>query len=756
MKLPKITIARYLFPFPVESSLSGIGQMVGKDSLMWYKKEIKIPSDWDKKEVLLNFEASDWKTKVWVNDKLAGEHKGGYDPFSIDITKYVRPGKTNEIIVQVWDPTDKGPQPRGKQVSKPGGIFYTPSSGIWQTVWMEAVNPFYIQDFRIITDIDKSYVRIIPLIKNLQANETLRVKISAHQKTIIDTLIRANSWTILHILDQILWTPENPFLYNLTLILEKDGEITDQVDSYFGMRKISLGKDENGFTRMMLNNEYVFQNGPLDQGFWPEGLHTPPSDEAMKYDIEVSKEIGFNMLRKHVKVENRRYYYWCDKLGILVWQDMPSAIGYIPVEKIDSVIPENESQQFRYELQNMIDSKFNHPSIVVWVPFNEAWGQFNTAGIVDFIYSLDSTRLVNNTSGWHDCQVGDIIDHHHYPDPVCPPAEKKRANVLGEFGGLGYFVEGHTWQKENWGYKQFEDLEDMLQTYENFYTRIWDMKESGGLSAAVYTQITDVETETNGLLTYDRQRIKMDKDILEKINNNNYVPSPNIEYEGQLFYNELTVPLHITEEYIVYYSLDSTEPTRNSTLYEHPVKFDKSTLLKARAFSENDSSFTSSHYFEKNNFPPPEYISGKYSERYTANGVFGLTDKKRGSENYRDGRWQGFQGNDLHLIIDLNTLTRITKLGISCFQDNARWIFLPEQIEFYKSNDKKKFELIEEFMIGIPDEKQEVGIQEYFVDKSDLNTRYIKVLVKNINKLPDWHRNKGDKAWMFIDEIIIN
>ncbi|MFC2107190.1 sugar-binding domain-containing protein [Bacteroidota bacterium] len=745
-----------LVPFPVESSLSGIRQMVGKDSLMWYRREINIPSDWENKIALLNFEASDWQTRIWVNEKFAGEHKGGYDPFTFEITDFIKPGKYNDVLIQVWDPTDKGPQPRGKQVSNPGGIFYTPSSGIWQTVWMEAVKPSYIQDFRIISDIDREQIEIYPKVNDFSPETKVRVKISDQRKSIIDTLIRVNSWTVLNIPDQILWTPENPFLYDLKLSLENNGEVLDEVNSYFGMRKISLGKDENGFTRMMLNNEFVFQNGPLDQGFWPEGLHTPPSDEAMKYDIEITRELGFNMLRKHVKVENRRYYYWCDKLGILVWQDMPSAVGSIPLEKIDSIIPENQSQQFRYELKNMIESKFNHPSIVVWVPYNESWGQFNTPGIVNFIYSLDSTRLVNNASGWHDCKVGDLIDYHHYPDPVCPPAEEKRANVLGEFGGLGFFVEGNTWQKENWGYKQFMDVKEMLLTYESFYTRIWDMKNEGGLSAAVYTQITDVETETNGLLSYDREVIKMDKDILEKINTNNYVPSPKIDFEGLLFYNETEVPLLSTEEYFVTYTLDSTEPTRNSTQYTNPVKISTSLLLKTRAFSDDDSSFVSSHYFEKFNYPPPEYLAGYYSDRYTANGIFGLIDKVRGTENFRDGKWQGFQGEDLELLIDLNTLTDISRLGISCFQDNARWIFLPTQIEFFKSENKRDFVLIDIIQNDLPEHEQNMGIKEFILNINDLKARYIKLVVKNISVLPDWHNNKGNKAWMFIDEIILN
>jgi len=308
------------------------------------------------------------------------------------------------------------------------------------------------------------------------------------------------------------WSPEDPYLYELDVKLHKDGKVKDKVSSYAGLRKISLGKDENGITRLMLNNTFVFQQGPLDQGFWPDGIYTPANDEAMKYDLEVIKGIGFNMLRKHVKVENRRFYTWCDKMGILVWQDMPSGF------RSNDTLPRSseEMAQFEKELTALVETHKNNPSIIMWVPFNEGWGQYDTPRIVDLVRSLDSTRLVNNASGWTDTGTGDVIDWHHYPEPVCPMPEENRAAVLGEFGGLGYFVAGHTWQEENWGYRKMASPEELNGKYLEFFDQVRSFRDNPGLSACIYTQITDVETETNGLMTYDRAVIKLDTAILRK------------------------------------------------------------------------------------------------------------------------------------------------------------------------------------------------------------------------------------------------
>jgi hypothetical protein len=319
--------------------------------------------------------------------------------------------------------------------------------------------------------------------------------------------------------DPILWTPDYPYLYDFRLdLVREDGGISDSFEGYFGMRKISLGKDEKGFTRMMLNDEFVFQFGPLDQGWWPDGLYTAPTDEALKYDIEVTKELGFNMARKHVKVEPARWYYWCDKLGLLVWQDMPSGDKYIGGNDPDIIRTPESEEQYKSELLAMINNHYNHPSIIIWVPFNEGWGQFKTGEIVNFIREADETRLINPTSGWSDRNAGDIRDIHAYPGPAMPEPEEKRAIVLGEFGGLGLPLEGHTWQtKDNWGYKSFDSREKLLEAYTGLIEELMPMVRKG-LSAAVYTQTTDVEIEVNGLMTYDRAVIKMDAGTLRKIN----------------------------------------------------------------------------------------------------------------------------------------------------------------------------------------------------------------------------------------------
>ncbi len=364
--------------------------------------------------------------------------------------------------LSVWDPTDDGYQPRGKQVNKPGGIFYTSTTGIWQTVWLEPVPDTYLKNFTIVTDIDKSEIYVNPEIENPNSGYQIQIKILNGQTELFTGKFEIGSPAELRLSNPVLWSPDNPFLYDLKISLIRDEEIGDEVKSCFGMRKISIQKDGNGFNRLALNNQILFMNGPLDQGFWPDGIYTPPTDEAMRYDIEMIKKMGFNMLRKHVKVENRRFYYWCDKLGLLVWQDMPSANGYVPPEGKDLNPVKEHKDQFELELTRMVQAHSNHPSIVMWIPFNEGWGQYDTKRIVDLVYSLDSTRLVDNASGWADRGVGNVLDIHHYPEPQCPEKQLNRASVLGEFGGLGYYVEGHSWQKENWGYEKMQNPEELL------------------------------------------------------------------------------------------------------------------------------------------------------------------------------------------------------------------------------------------------------------------------------------------------------
>ncbi len=512
-----------LVPFPAESALSGVQRAVGKDNRLWYRRTFQRPKTWKKKRVLLNFEAVDWETTVWVNGKEAGSHKGGYDPFSFDITDHLKRRGNQEILMSVWDPIDEGTQPRGKQVRNPRGIWYTSVTGIWSTVWLEPVPEAHITRLEIIPDIDRGNVR---------------VKVSASEKgrglPVLLTVIEEDGAKVnsegltdqeiyLDVDEPRLWSPDSPYLYNLSVTLRaKKAKNSDTVVSYFGMRKISLGTDDAGFRRLFLNNAPLFQFGPLDQGWWPDGLYSAPSDAALRYDIEILKDLGYNMMRKHVKVEPRRFYYWCDKLGLLVWQDMPSGDAYIRRRDPDIQRSEASARQFEQEFASIIRALYNHPSIVMWVCFNEGWGQFDTPRIVDWVRSLDATRLVDNASGWSDRGVGDVIDVHAYPGPVAPPNEPERAAVLGEFGGLGLPVRGHTWQDEkNWGYRSFATAEELTDAYIELLDKLLPLIDQG-LSAAVYTQTTDVEIEVNGLMTYDRAVVKMDRDRVVEVNRTVY------------------------------------------------------------------------------------------------------------------------------------------------------------------------------------------------------------------------------------------
>ncbi len=507
-----------LVPYPIESALSGVKRRISEDECLWYKTDFKLPSGWKDNRILLHFEASDWETKVWIDGKAAGQHRGGYDPFCFDITEYVRPGKKHELRVSVWDPTSDGTQARGKQVTQPRGIWYTPSTGIWQTVWLEPVNDVYLKSFRIITAIDEGTVKIIPDLVNLRDGIKTRARILKDRQVLKENEAEGDNEITITLEDFELWSPASPVLYDIEIELLDNGEVIDRIESYTAFRKISIAKAEDGFTRILLNNNFVFQNGPLDQGFWPDGLYTPPGDEAMRYDLEMIKKMGFNMLRKHVKVENRRFYYWCDKMGLLVWQDMPNGDKHTGYNDEDIERSEESAAQFEKELERLIETKYNHPSIVVWVAFNEGWGQYETGRITGLIRELDPTRLVNSASGWADRGTGDILDIHHYPEPRCPEAEENRAIVLGEFGGLGLPVQDHTWEERNWGYENMDNVTALLEKYEDFYRLVYSMVKEEGLSASVYTQITDVETETNGLLTYDRKVDKMGAEKLYRIN----------------------------------------------------------------------------------------------------------------------------------------------------------------------------------------------------------------------------------------------
>jgi beta-galactosidase/beta-glucuronidase len=522
-KAPEQYDGSILVPFPVESALSGVKKSVGKENRLWYRRIFTVPKDWAKKRVLLNFEAVDWETTVWINGRQTGIHRGGYDPFAIDITDALKKRGNQEIVLSVWDPIDEGTQPRGKQVKNPRGIWYTSVTGIWGTVWLEPVEQMRVESLKIVPDIDTGKVHVIVNCQDKALGYQVEIAVSGEGSDEIEAKGLVGQKISLVLQEPRLWAPDSPFLYDLKVLLKdsQDREI-DQIESYFGMRKISVEKDETGITRLFLNNEVQFMIGPLDQGWWPDGLYAAPTDEALRYDLEVTKQLGMNMLRKHVKIEPRRFYYWCDKLGLLVWQDMPNGDAFIGREGKDIERSPESAGQFESELSRMIDSLYNHPSIVMWVPFNEGWGQYDTARIVDLIKQLDLTRLINNASGWADRGAGDVHDVHAYPGPDAPANEPDRAAVLGEFGGLGLPIKGHTWQDEkNWGYKSFESAEDLTQAYRELIHKLQILKDAG-LSAAIYTQTTDVEIEVNGLMTYDRAIIKMETKQIAKTNRELY------------------------------------------------------------------------------------------------------------------------------------------------------------------------------------------------------------------------------------------
>ncbi len=510
---------RILVPFPVESCLSGVETRIDQETKLWYKTNFKIPGSWKNRRIFLHFEAVDWETTVWVNGNEVGIHKGGYDPFTFDITDYLKERGKQRLIVSVWDPIDNGNQPRGKQVTEPHGIWYTPVTGIWQTVWLEPLPEKRIDSYYVYTDIDNSTATFDINTKNTGPDDYIQlVVMELSNEIVMDSFPIADRYEMV-LPNAKFWTPDNPVLYDMNIRLISNNQIIDEVFGYFGMRKISLIKEKDGINRLALNNEPLFQFGTLDQGFWPDGIYTAPNDEALCYDLEKTKELGFNILRKHVKVESRRFYYWCDEIGILIWQDMPSCSGYLEQEEEDQLRNKNDADQFEWELKQLIKTKFNHPSIVMWIPFNEGWGQYDTERIADYIKELDSTRLVNQASGWCDRGVGDVHDIHAYPGPAAPGQEAYRAPVLGEFGGLGLRVEGHMWTTENWGYQDMSDTDQLYNRYEQLLKEVMKMKYQPGLAAAVYTQTTDVETESNGLMTYDRKVIKMDAEKVRRINN---------------------------------------------------------------------------------------------------------------------------------------------------------------------------------------------------------------------------------------------
>lgn len=512
-----------LVPYPWESALSGIRRQI-KSQQVWYRRTFKIPNRWKEKEILLNFGAVDWQSTIYINGKYVGSHKGGYDPFYFNITSYLlNTEDKQEIIVKVWDPGNNKAIPHGKQnnirFDDPKGYSYSPSSGIWQTVWLEPVNKNHLSNFHIVPDLDKEAFKVRI---NSQGVQSLFAEVQVWDK---EQMISQERGTLkkeflLSISNPKLWEPNSPHLYDIVIQLKDSaGQVFDEVKSYAGMRKISLIND-NGVQRIALNNNFLFQMGPLDQGYWPDGIYTAPTDEALRWDIENIQKWGFNMIRKHIKVEPQRWYYWCDKLGILVWQDMPNCF-----KERD----EEEKSQFEQELTAMIKSYWNHPCIVNWIVFNEHWGIYDCERITKNVMDMDPSRLVTGNSGIDarkpsiDYEVGHIKDNHSYRPPHVPLISSRRATVNGEYGAIGYKIEGHIWDTDGpWVHHQYADKEAATFEYEKFIKQI-NTYITQGLSAAVYTQWTDVENEMNGLYTYDRKVEKLDRQRIYEANRSTYI-----------------------------------------------------------------------------------------------------------------------------------------------------------------------------------------------------------------------------------------
>jgi beta-galactosidase/beta-glucuronidase len=434
-----------------------------------------------------------------VNGHEVGTHRGGYDAFAFDITDDLSQNGRQELSVAVSNPTE-GDQPRGKQSRRPEGIFYSASSGIWQTAWLEPVPVSGITDIKEVPDLDAGSLRLHVFASDNSSN--LKVEATAFADGVVAGQVSgpANTELVLPVSHPRLWSPDNPFLYELRIVVKDHDRVVDAVSSYFGMRSVGLHRDEHGVTRIMLNGKFTFELGVLDQGFWPDGIYTAPTDAALRSDIEFLKKAGFNFTRKHVKIEPDRWYYWCDKLGLLVWQDMPSGNN----ATVDG------RRDFENELFRMVDGLHNHPCIVVWVLFNEGWGQYDTEALAKWLKELDPSRLVDDASGWTDMQAGDLMDIHNYPGPGSTSPEAHRAAVLGEFGGFGFVEDGYSWSSHHWGYVMMTNVQELADRYTEAFKQVWELHNLRGLSAAVYTQTADVETECNGLMTYDRKILKPD------------------------------------------------------------------------------------------------------------------------------------------------------------------------------------------------------------------------------------------------------
>ena len=535
--VPEKFDGQILVPFAVESSLSGVGRMLTPEDALWYKTTFKVPSAWKGKRLMLNFEAVDWQADVIVNDIQVGRHTGGYTHFSFDITPYLKSGD-NTLVVRVEDSTDNDFQPRGKQVRTPSGIWYTSVSGIWQSVWIEPVAKAHVADYYAVSDIKAGTMNVSVSTDGLHEGDLVQVRLldggvgystenGVTGKVVAQGKTVPNGSVTLPVNDAKLWSPDSPYLYGLEISVLRAGKVVDSVHGYTAMREVSLYVKNKNTKLLGLNGQPLFQFGPLDQGWWPDGLYTAPTDEALRFDIQKTKDFGFNMIRKHIKVEPSRWFYHCDRLGMLVWQDMPcfasNNLNKWGVHNYNEgtdfpATPQAKANYYKEWSEIMAQVK-KFPCIVMWVPFNEAWGQFDTKAVVDFTREQDPTRLINMSSGgnWEpDC--GDVMDNHHYPYPAMYLWEPKMATVLGEYGGIGLPLEGHLWQTDrNWGYVQYKNGDEVLDEYARFADQLILLIKQG-VCGAVYTQTTDVEGEVNGLMTYDRKVVKMNEEKLREIN----------------------------------------------------------------------------------------------------------------------------------------------------------------------------------------------------------------------------------------------
>ncbi|WP_309706841.1 sugar-binding domain-containing protein [Armatimonas sp.] len=520
---PRHWDGKILVPFCIESALSGVRRTVTPDDALWYQRRF-VPSTLKserQERQLLHFDAVDWEARVWVNGQEVGQHQGGYDPFTLDITEALRVGE-NTLTVRVYDPT-RGFQPCGKQKLDPGGVMYTPVSGIWQTVWLESVPVRHLTAVRAETTPDRQ--ALVFFVEGSEAATPYTLQLKDGRQTVVTATGKTGEPLTVRVPSPKLWSPGSPFLYNLTLTAAGG----DRVESYAALRTVALGKDPQGYTRILLNGEPLFQYGPLDQGWWPDGLYTPPTDEALRFDIQAMKRLGFNMVRKHVKVEPARWYWHCDRAGLLVWQDMPNGWG---------ISTEEARANFDTELKAMVDFSRPFPLVVLWTVFNEGWGQSNygmerSRKLSEWLRSYDPTRLVSSGSGWFNVGGDQIDDIHCYPGPGIHPLTEGRAAVLGEFGGMRQATPGHSWKPEN-DKENTKFAGSLAKRYGELLDQVLLLREQG-LAAAVYTQLTDVEIELNGFLTYDRRVNKLDGDVaLKQQSTRLYAPGPSVTILAQL------------------------------------------------------------------------------------------------------------------------------------------------------------------------------------------------------------------------------